>query len=73
LSDGNENQFGFDSGNQVKIPITMQKRPSHYFHVAICARLELPLQHPGAPVPSRASRRPISIGRQFGRDAPPIA
>jgi hypothetical protein len=26
LSDRNENQFGFDSGNQVKVPITMQKR-----------------------------------------------
>jgi hypothetical protein len=26
LSDRNENQFGFDSGNQVEVPITMQKR-----------------------------------------------
>jgi hypothetical protein len=26
LFDDNENQFGFDFGDQVKVPITMQKR-----------------------------------------------
>jgi hypothetical protein len=48
--------------------------------VAICARIAPPSMTPtlaasclGATAPRRASRRPISIGRQFGRDAPPIA
>ncbi len=26
LPDRNENQFGFDSGNQVKVPISMRQR-----------------------------------------------